>query len=209
MRNYFLPLLVLAGLISFSGIIFNSNSKARTRASVAESKVEALEAERLELESEILESKENYTVLRDSLDLAHDSLAEIRESAKNEALRSSVSFNDNLTTLRDSLANQDGLVALLDTLESNHQKEVSSYQVQIATLEEDKLLLWRRVQTLDSIWTMDQKLNASLRLEITALNEQSDAWKSVANRGVLGKIGGAVPYVLAGIALGSLIRDDG
>lgn len=209
MRNYFLPLLVLAGLISLSGIIFNSNSKARIRASVAESKVEELEAERLELESEILESKKNYTVLRDSLDLAHDSLAEIRESAKNEALRSSLSFNENLATLRDSLDNQEGLGALLDTLESNHQKEVSSYQVQVATLEEDKLLLWKRVEVLDSMWIREQELNEALRLEVSALNEQSDAWKSVANRGVLVRIGGAVPYVLAGVAIGSLIRDGG
>ena len=142
-RNYFLPVLIFAGLISFCGIIFNSNAEARTRAAVAESKVEELEAERVELESELMESKEGYILLKDSLDQAHDSLSEIRESAKNDALTASLSYNENLTTLRTRLEGQGGLEALLDTLELNHQKEVSAYQTQIATLEADNVLLWQ------------------------------------------------------------------
>ena len=141
------------------------------------------------------------------MDNAHDSLEEVRESAENDALISSRSFNDNLTTLRDSLANQSGLASLLDTLELNHQKEVSAYQVQVAVLEEEKLLLYKRVEVLDSMWTLEQRVNASLRLEVTALNEQADAWRSVANRGVFRKVGGAIPYVLAGVALASVVRD--
>tara|TARA_R100001082_G_scaffold44666_1_gene23836 strand:- start:14197 stop:14823 length:627 start_codon:yes stop_codon:yes gene_type:complete len=206
-RNYFLPVLIFAGLISFCGIIFNSNAEARTRAAVAESKVEELEAERVELESELMESKEGYILLKDSLDQAHDSLSEIRESAKNDALTASLSYNENLTTLRTRLEGQSGLEALLDTLELNHQKEVSAYQTQIATLEADNALLWQRVESLDSMWVMEQDLNEALRLEVAALNEQSDAWKSVANRSVFGRIGGAVPYILAGVAIGSLVQN--
>jgi len=207
MRNYFLPSLILLALLSFSGIIFNNNSKARTRAAIAESRVEELEEQRLELEGQLLESYQYYDVLRDSLDNVHDSLEEVRESAKNDALTSSRSFNDNLTILRDSLANESGLESLLDTLELNHQKEVSAYQVQVAVLEEEKLLLYKRVEVLDSMWTLEQQVNASLRLEVTALNEQSDAWKSVANPGVFRKAGGAIPYILAGVAIGSLIQN--
>tara|TARA_R110000765_G_scaffold58814_1_gene114866 strand:+ start:230 stop:853 length:624 start_codon:yes stop_codon:yes gene_type:complete len=207
MKNNFIVGFIVFALLGFTGIIFNSAAGSRVRAELAEERVEELKEERLLIEEQLLESYKYYDVLKDSLDQAHDSLAEIRESAKNEALRSSVSFDENLTTLRDSLANQGGLEALLDTLELNHRKEVSSYQVQVATLEEDKLLLWRRVQVLDSTWSMDQRVNESLRREITALNEQSDAWKSVANRGVFSKIGGSVPYILAGVALGSLIRN--
>lgn len=95
-RNYFLPTLVLVVLISFSGFIFNSNSQARTRAAIAGSKVQELEAERVELESQLMESKEGYILLRDSLNEVHDSLAKIRESAKNDALTASVSYNENL-----------------------------------------------------------------------------------------------------------------
>jgi hypothetical protein len=207
MKNNFIVGFIVFALLGFTGIIFNSAAGSRVRAELAEERVEELKEERLLIEEQLLESYKYYDVLKDSLDQAHDSLAEIRESAKNEALRSSVSFDENLTTLRDSLANQGVLEALLDTLELNHRKEVSSYQVQVATLEEDKLLLWRRVQVLDSTWSMDQRVNESLRREITALNEQSDAWKSVANRGVFSKIGGSVPYILAGVALGSLIRN--
>ena len=60
---------------------------------------------------------------------------------------------------------------------------------------------------MDSLWSMEQRINESLRLEITALNKESDAWKDAANRGVFSKIGGSVPYVLAGVALGSFIRN--
>ena len=207
-RNYFLYAAGIAAVLAFSGIIFSGNSEARNRALVAESRVEELEMQRLKFEDQLLESYKYYDVLKDSLDQAHDSLAEIRESAKNDALTSSLSFNDNLATLLDSLESQSGLASLLDTLELNHQKEVSAYQVQVAVLEEDKLLLWRRVQTLDSIWTMDQKLNASLRLEITALNEESDAWKSVANPSIFRRAGRTIPYILAGVALGSVISRD-
>ena len=200
MQNNFIAILIIIGLLSFSGIIFNSNAAAKVRAELAEEEVEELRSQRLKLEDQLLESYEYYDILRDSLDNVHDSLAEVRESAKNDALTSSVSFNENLSTLRESLANQDGLEVLLDTLELNHQKEVSSYQVQIATLEEDKVIL-------DSLWSMEQRVNESLRLEISALNKESDAWKDAANRGVFSKIGGSVPYVLAGVALGSFIRN--
>ena len=206
-RNYFLPALVLVVLISFSGFIFNSNFQARTRAAIAESEAQELEAERVELESQLMESKEDYILLRDSLNEVHDSLAKIIESAKNDALTASVSYNENLTTLRTRLEGQSALEALLDTLELNHAKEVSAYQAQVETLEADNAMLWQRVETLDSMWVMEQDLNEVLRLEVAALNQQSDAWKSVANRGVFRRIGGAIPYVLAGVAIGSLVQN--
>ena len=201
---------ILVGLLALVVIVFGLRQvdSGRTNALLAEERVRVLEVEREQLEAEFEEAVESYESLRDSLDQAHDSLAKIRDEAKNDALTSSLSFNDNLATLRDSLESQSGLASLLDTLELNHQKEVSAYQVQVAVLEEDKLLLWRRVQTLDSIWTMDQKLNASLRLEITALNEESDAWKSVANPSIFRRAGRTIPYILAGVALGSVISRD-
>lgn len=200
---------ILVGLVAFVLLVlgFNQMQSDRTDALLAEERVRFLEAEREELETEVEEAVQNYESLRDSLDQAHDSLAKIREEAKNDALTASLSYNENLATLRGRLEGQSGLEALLDTLELNHEKEVSAYQTQVATLEADNALLWQRVQTSDSMWVMEQRLNESLRLEIDALNQQSDAWKGVANQSVFKRLTGAVPYVLAGVAIGSLIKD--
>ena len=200
---------ILVGLLAAAVIVFGLRQmdSGRTDALLAAEQVRILEEERAQLESEFEEAIESYESLRDSLDQAHDSLAKIREEAKNDALTASISYNENLTTLRGRLEGQSGLEALLDTLELNHQKEVSAYQTQIATLEADNALLWQRVETLDSMWVREQELNEVLRLEVAALNDESDAWRSVANKNIFRRIGGAVPYVLAGVAIGSLVQN--
>jgi len=199
---------IAIGLLAITAIVFGLRQmdSGRADALLAEERVRVLEEERAQLEADFEQAIQNYESLKDSLDQAHDSLAKIRESAKNDALTASVSYNENLATLRGRLEGQSGLEALLDTLELNHQKEVSAYQTQIATLEADNALLWQRVESLDSMWVQEQEINQALRLEVAALNDQSDAWKSVANRSLFGRIGGAVPYVLAGVAIGSLIQ---
>ena len=199
---------ILVGLLAVAVIVFGLRQmdSGRAAALIAEERVRVLEEERVQLEADFEQAIQNYESLKDSLDQAHDSLAKIREDAKNDALTASVSYNENLATLRGRLEGQSGLEALLDTLELNHQKEVSAYETQIATLEADNALLWQRVESLDSMWVQEQEINQALRLEVAALNDQSDAWKSVANRSLFGRIGGAVPYVLAGVAIGSLIQ---
>ena len=200
---------ILVGLLAAAVIVFGLRQmdSGRTDALLAAEQVRILEEERAQLESEFEEAIESYESLRDSLDQAHDSLAKIREEAKNDALTASISYNENLTTLRGRLEGQSGLEALLDTLELNHQEEVSAYQTQIATLEADNALLWQRVETLDSMWVREQELNEVLRLEVAALNDESDAWRAVANKNIFKRIGGAVPYVLAGGAIGSLVQN--
>ena len=198
---------ILVGLLALVVIVFGLRQvdSGRTNALLAEERVRVLEVEREQLEAEFEEAVESYESLRDSLDLAHDSLAKIRDEAKNDALTASLSYNENLTTLRTRVEGQEGLEALLDTLELNHEKEVVAYQEQIATLEADNALLWRRVESLDSMWVREQEVNEVLRLEVAALNEESAAWRSVADKNIFKRIGGAVPYVLAGVAIGSLM----
>ena len=200
---------ILVGLLAAAVIVFGLRQmdSSRTDALLAAEQVRILEEERAQLELEFEEAIESYESLRDSLDQAHDALAKIREEAKNDALTASISYNENLTTLRGRLEGQSGLEALLDTLELNHQEEVSAYQTQIATLEADNALLWQRVETLDSMWVREQELNEVLRLEVAALNDESDAWRSVGNKNIFKRIGGAVPYVLAGVAIGSLVQN--
>ena len=167
-------LLICGVLIILLALSFNRIGSARSAALIAEGRVEQLEEQRMELEDQLTESYEYYQVLRDSLDLAHDSLTEIREEAKNDALTSSVSFEENLGILRDSLDDQSSLAMVLDTLESNHLKVVASYQIQVETLEEENLMLWKRVQVTDSMWLLEQNLNQALRNEIVGLNEASE-----------------------------------
>ena len=204
-RNYFIRLLVAAGLISFLGIIFNSYAGARERALIAEARVHVLEEERMGLELEFEQAVESYELLRASLDQAHDSIAEIREDAENRATESSLSFEENILILRDSLESYDGLEEILDTLRATHLREVSAYQDQVATLEADKALLWQRVEATDSMWIREQEINDVLRREVAALNEESDAWKKVASPGLGKRIADASYYVALGMFGGFLI----
>ena len=204
-KNYFTKLVLGAALIAFLGIIFNSYAGARERALIAEGKVLLLEEERRGLEMELEESVRDYVVMTVRLDEAHDSIAEVREDAENRATESSLSFEENVLILRDSLEAYDGLGAILDTLRATHLREVSAYQDQVATLEADKALLWQRVEATDSMWIMEQRINNALRREVAALNVEADAWKEVGSPGLFRRISGAAPYVALGMIGGFLI----
>ena len=197
---------VAVGVLLLLVFGFNYVDSARTDALVAEGRVQVLEAEREELEQEVEDAVHNYESLKDSLGQVQDSLAEVREQAENDVLTSSVSFEENLTILRDSLEDRSSLAAVLDTLESNHQKVVEGYEVQVASLEWDKQILLTRVESLDSLWVMEQRLNESLRKEITALNQASDAWKRAATPTVFSRLRGAVPYIVVGAGAVLLLR---
>jgi len=207
MKNNFNVLLAASVLVLllFSGIIFTSHARARERAVVAEEKVRVLEEERVGLETEFEQAVQDYGLLKDSLDEAHDSIAKIREGAKNRAAESSVAFEENVLILRDSLEAYDGLEAILDTLRASHIREVSAYQEQVEILEEEKVLLWKRVEATDSMWMMEQRINDALRREIVALNVEADAWREVGSPGLFRRISGAAPYVALGMVGGFLI----
>ena len=187
------------------GIIFTSYAGARQRAVIAEEKVRVLEEERTELEVQFERAEQDYRLLKDSLDEAHDSIAEIREGAKNRATESSLAFEENVLILRDSLEGYDGLGAILDTLTASHLREVSAYQEQVELLEEEKVLLWKRVEATDSMWMAEQRINDVLRREVAALNEEADAWKEVGSPGLFRRVSGAAPYVALGILGGFLM----
>ena len=197
---------IAVGVIFLLFFGFDYVDSARMDAMVAEGKVEVLEAERAELEKEVEDAIQNYESLKDSLDQVQDSLAEVREQAENDVLTSSLSFEENLTILRDSLDDQSSLAMVLDTLESNHLQVVEAYEVQVASLVWDKQILLTRIDSLDSIWSRDQRVNEALRKEVTALNQASDAWKRAANPGVFKRLRGAVPYIVVGAGAVLLLR---
>ena len=153
------------------------NNSATERVFIAESKVEQLEKDRQELELE-LDSLVTWTEeLSDSLDGAQDSLAVVREDASRWVSRAASVFSESVGVLRDSLVSFEGLEAILDTIEASHQREIVGYQDQIRTLEEDKAILWQRVESLDSLWVPTQRVNDVLRADVVALNEKANAWE--------------------------------
>ena len=197
---------IVIGALIVLGFGFNYFDSGRADALVAEEKVRVLEVERAQLELEVEEARQAYELLIGVLDQAHDSIAKIREQAKNRAVESSLTFEENVLILRDSLESFDGLGAILDTVRASHLREVSAYQDQIATLEADKVLLWKRVEAIDSMWIREQEVNQALRNEIVALNEESDAWRRVATPNLFKRLRGAVPYLIVGAGVVLLIR---
>ena len=192
---------VLGGVLLVLVLGLGGFNSVRVDALVAEERVRVLEEERVELEHQMEEATEGYEILRDSLDQAHDSIAEVREEAVVRASRASRDFVTDLEVLRDSInaiQPDSGLEEIVDRIQVDHATQVQAYEVQVETLEADNLLLWQRVGALDSLWVQGQDLNASLRNEITALNQEADAWQRAANPNIFKRLGGSVPYILLG-----------
>ena len=192
---------VLGGVLLVLVLGLGGFNSVRVDALVAEERVRVLEEERVELEHQMEEATEGYEILRDSLDQAHDSIAEVREEAVARASRASRDFVTDLEVLRDSInaiQPDSGLEEIVDRIQADHATQVQAYEIQVETLEADNLLLWQRVGVLDSLWIQGQDLNASLRNEIAALNQESDAWQRAANPSIFKRLGGSIPYILVG-----------
>ena len=199
-------IVIVVGVLLALGFAYSYASGARADAVAAEERVQMLEAERLELQLKVEEAVEGYNLLVDSLAQAHDSLAEVRAEAVETASEASRSFERGFDVLRDSLGAYDGLVEILDQAEEDHQEEVTAYQVQIQTLEADKVLLFQRVTVLDSMWVLEQSVSESLRIEISALHEEADAWERLSNSNFLGGLRGVAPYALAGVGIVLILK---
>jgi chromosome segregation ATPase len=199
-------IITVVGVLVALGFAYSYANGARADAVAAEERVRVLEVERMELERQVEEATQGYDLLVDSLAQAHDSLAEVRAEAVVTASEASRSFERSFDVLRDSLGAYDGLVEILDQAQADHQEEVTAYQVQIQTLEADKVLLFQRVTVLDSLWVLEQGIGESLRAEIGALHEEADAWQRLANISFLGKLRSVAPYALAGAGIALLIR---
>ena len=199
---------ITAGILVLVLVVlgFSYVSGVKTEAMEAEARVKVLEEERIELERQVEEAAQGYEALLDSLSQAHDSIAEIRAEAVSTASGARVSFEEGMGVLRDSIQAYDGLEEILDDIQSDHEEEVGAYQTQIKTLELDKMLLTRRITTLESEWMQEQDLNVALRTEITALNVEADAWEKAATVTLVGRLGSIVPYALAGAGIVLLIR---
>ena len=199
-------LVAVAGVLIALSFAYSYASGARADAVAAEERVHVLEAERMELERQVEEATESYELLVDSLAQAHDSLAGVRAEAVVTASEAASSFERGFDVLRDSLGAYDGLVEILDQAEEDHQEEVTAYQVQIQTLEADKVLLFQRVTVLDSMWVLEQQVNKALRTEIVALHEEADAWERLSNSNFLGGLRGVAPYALAGVGIVLILK---
>ena len=196
---------MVIGVMILLGLGFSYLDSSKADALIAEERVRVLEVERAELERQVEEALQGYEVLIDSLDHAHDSIAEVRAQAAERASDASRSFEEGVGVLRDSLEAYDGLETILNEIEYDHRIEVQAYQEQIETLEADKALLWQRVTALDSMWIREQEVNDVLRREITALNEEADAWEALATPSIISRVKRAAPYVLAGVGIGTLL----
>ena len=201
-------MLTLGGVLVLLGLAYSYVGDAKTDALIAGERVRVLEVERKELEVSLEKATQDYEVLRDSLGYAHDSISEVRADAVERALEASESFTDNMAILRDSLESYEGLQPVFDQIQEDHDREVSAYQDQVETLEAENLMLWRRVEVIDSMWVREQQVNQALRAEITALNAESDAWEKVAKGSLFSKIRAGVPYAIIGGGIALLAIDD-
>ena len=56
------------------------------------------------------------------------------------------------------------------------------------------------------MWVLEQSVSESLRIEISALHEEADAWERLANTNFLGGLRGVAPYALAGVGIALILK---
>tara|TARA_R100000479_G_C6212326_1_gene138678 strand:- start:122 stop:514 length:393 start_codon:yes stop_codon:yes gene_type:complete len=124
------------------------------------------------------------------------------------AARLEVNFSIRTEALVDSLMeNGDTEFArTVQNLKLQHDSVVTELRDQVATLQEERALLWARVEASDSLLAVQADVNDALRASVVALEASRDAWKAKALPSLPKRLLAQAPAVLTGAVLVSVLR---
>jgi chromosome segregation ATPase len=185
---------------------FNLNSDARI--AEAEQALSLAQEKVSETESRLKEQESAYSQLVDSLQERQDSLKQESMQAGIRAARLEVNFSIRTEALVDSLMeNGDTEFArTVQNLKLQHDSVVTELRDQVATLQEERALLWARVEASDSLLAVQADVNDALRASVVALEASRDAWKAKALPSLPKRLLAQAPAVLTGAVLVSVLR---
>lgn len=185
---------------------FNLNSDARI--AEAEQALSLAQERVSETESRLKEQESAYSQLVDSLQERQDSLKQESMQAGIRAARLEVNFSIRTEALVDSLMeNGDTEFArTVQNLKLQHDSVVTELRDQVATLQEERALLWARVEASDSLLAVQADVNDALRASVVALEASRDAWKAKALPSLPKRLLAQAPAVLTGAVLVSVLR---
>jgi len=176
---------------------FNLNSDARI--AEAEQALSLAQEKVSETENRLREQESAYSQLVDSLQERQDSLKQESMQAGIRAARLEVNFSIRTEALVDSLMeNGDTEFArTVQNLKLQHDSVVTELRDQVATLQEERALLWARVEASDSLLAVQSDVNDALRASVVALEASRDAWRAKATPSLPKRLTQSLPAVLA------------
>ena len=148
-----------------------------------------------------------YERAMDSLSVIQDSISDVIDSAQKDAAEASMDFEEKAKSLQDSLAVLDsGLAEQLGQVVAEHDRVVAAMSAEIKALNEDRKILWQRIEYSDSLLSAQVQLNNVLQMNIMAIENERDAWRTKANPSLPKRLVGHAPAILTGAVLLSVLR---
>jgi len=174
----------------------------------AEQAVAFAQEEVSQVEARLQEQRTAYAQLIDSLSQRQDSLKEVSHEASMRAARLEVNFAVRTQLLVDSLvtSGDSAFAQIVRDLKVQHDSVTTELRGQVAALQEERALLWRRVEASDSLLATQVDLNNALRASVTALEASRDAWRAKASPSLPKRLAGHAPAILAGAVLAGIVR---
>lgn len=159
-------------------------------------------------ELQVMQMQDAYKQLVDSLNQKQDSLKEVSLQAGIRAARLEVNFAVRTEALVDSLvtSGDSAFAQIVRDLKVQHDSVTTELRGQVAALQDERALLWRRVEASDSLLATQVDLNNALRASVTALEASRDAWRAKASPSLPKRLAGHAPAILAGAVLAGIVR---
>jgi hypothetical protein len=159
-------------------------------------------------ELQVMQMQDAYKQLVDSLNQKQDSLKEVSLQAGIRAARLEVNFAVRTEALVDSLvtSGDSAFAQIVRDLKVQHDSVTTELRGQVAALQDERALLWRRVEASDSLLATQVDLNNALRASVTALEASRDAWRAKASPSLPKRLMGQAPAILAGAVLAGIVR---
>ncbi len=200
--------LSIVGLAVLVVVLSSFNLNSDVRIAEAEQALSLAQEKVSETESRLKEQESAYSQLVDSLQERQDSLKQESMQAGIRAARLEVNFSIRTEALVDSLMeNGDTEFArTVQNLKLQHDSVVTELRDQVATLQEERALLWARVEASDSLLAVQADVNDALRASVVALEASRDAWKAKALPSLPKRLLAQAPAVLTGAVLVSVLR---
>jgi hypothetical protein len=197
----FIILFLSTGLVYWSRHATLETQEAQRAVRSAQEKVE-------QTENILRRQQEAYVQLVDSLQEKQDSLQEVSLQAGIRAARLEVNFAVRTEALVDSLvtSGDSAFAQIVRDLKVQHDSVTTELRGQVAALQDERALLWRRVEASDSLLATQVDLNNALRASVTALEASRDAWRAKASPSLPKRLAGHAPAILAGAVLAGIVR---
>lgn len=189
--------MIVAILLVAVGLSGYRLTRAEQDAIEARGEAKVLAEQRDSAEARLDAVRVRLVALSDTVVQAQAEVERVRVDAQRRAAAASQAFEDAVAALEPSPE--------LDQIVAAHAEEVDALQTEIDALEEERAILYRRIELGDSVVAQTVAVNRALQAELTAWRVQAVAWERAAKPGIGLKIKRQAPVAVVALAAGYLL----